>query len=80
MKKQDPIVVWDESGHSLFERFAVQLRNYTHTGRLPKMGDQDIQYGLELQKERLKEKKLLMKYEFTPRGHFADKNSVNRSW
>lgn len=68
-KKED--VVWSPSNGSIFENFAISLQEYTRTGKAPAEGDQDIQYGLELQKKRLRAKELTMQYKFVPRGHLA---------
>lgn len=80
MKNKPPKITWSRSGGSMFERFAVNLENYTGTGEAPKGGDQDIQYALKLQKERLQNKKVSMQYSFVPRGHFADKDLDGRRW
>lgn len=45
-------------------RFARELVRWTKTGELPKSADQDIRYFLELQKNRLDERGLQMKYIF----------------
>lgn len=80
MKKETPKIIWSRSNGSMFERFAVNLEEYTRTGEAPKGGDQDIRYALKLQKERLQNKRLSMQYSFTPRGHFADKDLDCRRW
>ena len=53
MEKTEEEVIWSRSNGSLFEDFAISLEEYTKTGKAPAEGDQDIQYGLELQDERL---------------------------
>lgn len=80
MKKESKDQAWSDSGGSLFERFAVNLADYTRTGKIPPEGDQDIRYGLELQNERLKNKGLTMQYSFVPRGHFAGEDKALRKW
>lgn len=80
MKKKSESPTWSVSGGSLFEKFAVNLAEYTRTGKIPAGGDQDIRHGLELQNERLKNKGLTMQYSFVPRGHFAGENNINKKW
>jgi len=72
-------IIWEKSENSIFETFAVELEESTRTGRIPGSGDQDVQYGMELQRERLKKKGLKMEYTFVPRGHFP-KGSDNLRW
>lgn len=72
--------IWKTTSHYPFERFGAGLTEYTQTGKVPEQGDQNVRYALELQKQRLKSKDLLMKYEFTPRGHFADTTGPCREW
>lgn len=73
-------VTWSRSNGSLFEDFAISMEEYTKTGKAPTEGDQDIQYALELQDERLKKKNLTMEYKFVPRGHFSKDPGYNKSW
>ncbi len=80
MKNKTPQITWSRSNGSIFERFAVNLEEYTSTGESPKGGDQYIRYALKLQKERLQKKRISMQYSFTPRGHFADKDLDCRRW
>ncbi|MDE6713047.1 MAG: hypothetical protein K2K20_04870 [Lachnospiraceae bacterium] len=80
MKEKTPKIIWSRSNGSMFERFAINLEEYTMTGEAPKGGDQDIRYALKLQKERLQNKRISMQYSFTPRGHFADKDLDCRRW
>lgn len=80
MKKKSKGPDWSASSRSLFERFAVNLADYTKTGELPPEGDQDIRYALELQEERLKSKGLTMQYHFVPRGHFSENDQMVRKW
>ena len=72
--------IWKTTSHYPFEKFGAELIEYTQTGNIPSQGDQNVRYALELQKQRLKDKALLMKYEFTPRGHFADTSGPGREW
>ena len=73
-------MIWSRSNGSLFEDFAISLEEYTKTGKAPAEGDQDIQYGLELQDERLQKKGLSMEYKFVPRGHLPKGTEKNKSW
>lgn len=73
-------IVWKKLRSDIFETFAVELKEFTQAGMLPTSCDQDMKYCLELQKERLKEKDVVMKYEFVPRGHFAENSLMNRGW
>lgn len=79
-KQEKKEVTWSRSNGSLFEDFAISLEEYAKTGKAPVEGDQDIQYGLELQDERLQKKGLTMKYKFVPRGHFPKGIKENKSW
>ena len=80
MKEKDEKVLWSRSNGSLFEDFSISLEEYTKTGRTPAEGDQDIQYGLELQNKRLQKKGLSILYKFVPRGHFPDGMKQYKSW
>lgn len=72
--------VWKTTSPYPFEAFGAGLAEYTATGKPPAQGNQDVRYALRLQKERLESRSLLMKYEFTPRGHFADASGPGREW
>ena len=71
---------WKTTSHYPFEKFGAGLVEYTKTGNLPEQGDRNVRYALELQRERLKNKDLILKYDFTPRGHFADTTGPGREW
>lgn len=73
-------IVWKKLRGDMFETFAVELKECTQAGMLPTSCNQDMKYCLELQKDRLKEKDIIMKYEFVPRGHFAEKSLENKGW
>lgn len=74
MKKQKP--TWTKKGKDdLFETFAVELQEFSETGKLPESCDRDMQYCMELQKERWKDRDLAVKFKFVPRGHFSDKST-----
>lgn len=82
MKKdaKDMPVVWSKDNRSIFEKFALELKEFTESGTLPHYGDQDVKYCLELQQKRLKEKNIRMEYDYVPNGHFAAASGVNKSW
>ena len=80
MKKENQEISWSKNNRNIFEKFAVELREFFETGVYPACGDQDVKYCLELQKKRLDSKKLEMKYEMVPRGHFAQGGGINQSW
>lgn len=80
MKKQDEQIIWKKRRGDRFETFAVELEEFTKTGRLPESCDQDMKFCLELQRERLREKGILMKYAFVPRGHFAEGGGIGRGF
>lgn len=79
-------VIWSKESRSIFERFAMELKEFwekretSGENTAPFYGDQDINYCLELQKERLETKNLRMEYDFVPNGHFPDASAVNKSW
>ena len=80
MNTKDEHRIWKTTSGYPFESFGAGLAEYTQTGNIPSQGDRDVRYALELQKKRLDNKSLLMKYEFTPRGHFADTTGPSREW
>ncbi|MDO4333953.1 MAG: hypothetical protein Q4C58_14895 [Eubacteriales bacterium] len=80
MNRQQDDIQWSKSNHSIFEDFALDLQAFDRTKKPPFYGGQDLNYCLELQQKRLQDKKLVMKYEFVPRGHFADKSGPGKSW
>lgn len=80
MQEQSKEFVWDRNHHSIFETFALDLQDFTTTYKTPPYGSQDVNYGLELQKMRHKEKNIHIKYEMTPRGHFRDHSPFQRHW
>lgn len=80
MKEKEEEIFWSRTNGSLFEKFAISLEEYTRTGKVPAEGDQDIQYGLELQNKRLQKKGLSMLYKFVPRGHFPGGMKNYKSW
>lgn len=80
MAKKDEDIIWKKARGDMFETFAVELKEFTQAGRLPSSCDQDMEYCLELQKERQKDKNVIMKYEFVPRGHFAKTGGIGKGW
>lgn len=79
-------VIWNKESRSIFERFAMELKEYmgntdsVENGSLPFYGDQDVNYFLELQTKRLENKNLRLEYDFVPNGHFPDACPINKSW
>lgn len=80
MQRQQNNPQWSKSHHSIFENFALDLKDFTRTKRLPAYGDQDVNYCLELQQERLRGKGLHMEYDLVPRGLFAEGGGMGKSW
>lgn len=80
MAKKEEEIIWKKARGDMFETFAVELKEFTQAGRLPSSCDQDMEYCLELQKERQKDKNVIMKYEFVPRGHFAKTGGIGKGW
>lgn len=80
MGNQQKAPRWDKSHHSIFEDFALDLQGFTRTGELPAYGDQDVNYCLEIQQKRLKQRQLRMEYELVPRGLFAEGGGLGKSW
>lgn len=76
-KKMD---LWDVNSRSYFEKFAMELQDFINGGEAPKHGDLDLQYCLELQKKRMSERSLSMRYEFIPRGQFPHNCPGEKSW
>lgn len=64
----------------IFEQFTAELEEYTKTKATPSSGNQDIQYYLKLQQDRLKQHRLKMEYHFVPRGHFAEETPFQKRW
>ena len=49
MSKTNEEIIWKKRPGDKFETFAVELKEFTKTGRLPESCDQDMKYCLELQ-------------------------------
>lgn len=74
--KKNSKPTWTPKGkYDLFETFAVELQEFSETGKLPESCDRDMQYCMELQKERWEDKDLAVKFKFVPRGNFSDKSA-----
>lgn len=67
MKAEQKAERW-KSEDRIFENFSNELDHYTKTKELPKSGDQDVQYYMELQGERLKKKEIQMNYDIVPKA------------
>ncbi len=80
MNNSNQNITWQKSKHNVFETFALELKEFTQTRKLPASGDQDVRYGLELQQKRLKEKNLIMKYDIVPRGLLTADSGPHKSW
>lgn len=80
MRSQQKLPQWSRSHHSIFESFALDLEEFTRTGQPPAYGGQDVNYCLELQQERLRDRGLHMEYEVVPRGLFAEGGGPGKSW
>ncbi|MDE7223841.1 MAG: hypothetical protein K2O34_08695, partial [Acetatifactor sp.] len=57
----------------IYRAFADELEEWSRTDKTPAMGNQDIQYHLELQKERLRRRNLRMEYRLKRRGEHLDR-------
>lgn len=62
--------------NDLFLSFVKDTKEFFATGKQPDSCARDMQYSLELQKNRLDEKGLSMNYEFIARGHLADRTRI----
>lgn len=56
----------------IYRTFTKELEEWSRTDKVPSMGNQDIRYYLELQKERLRSRSLRMEYRFKLRGEHLD--------
>lgn len=59
----------DEKGRQIYRDFAGQLCQWAKTGKAPAAGNQDIGYGLSLQKARLERFRADMEYVQIGRAH-----------
>ena len=80
MNTKSETVIWRKEKHRIFENFALELQECVEGGELPESADQDLRYALELQRERVKSKGLKMQYEYVPRGHFPEGNTLGKDW
>ena len=58
----------EKTAEQIYNEFTVQLSEWAQDGKIPDTGNQDISYGLNLQKKRLEKYHARMKYEFKERG------------
>ena len=56
----------------LFDRFTEEVARFLKDGGASEVLDDDLQFGMELQRERLKNREMELDYTFTPRGHFSE--------
>lgn len=56
----------------MYRVFTDELEAWSSTGAVPSMGNQDIHYYLDLQKERLEKRNLKMEYGMKLRGEHMD--------
>ena len=50
------------TAEQIYEEFAAQLCEWSETGKIPSSANQDIRYGLSLQKQRLDKCHARMEY------------------
>ncbi|MBQ4282946.1 MAG: hypothetical protein IJB96_03355 [Lachnospira sp.] len=80
MKRNQENPTWSINSPYIFEKFAMELQEFSKTGEVPQHGNQDIKYCMELQKQRLEDRGLDMEYTFTPRGAFAKGPGYTKGW
>lgn len=56
----------------IYRAFTRELEEWSQTDKAPSMGNQDIRYYLDLQRERLRSRSLRMEYRFKLRGEHLD--------
>lgn len=56
----------------IYRTFTKELEEWSRTDKAPSMGNQDIRYYLDLQRERLRSRSLRMEYRFKLRGEHLD--------
>ena len=56
----------------IYRDFTRELEEWSRTDKAPSLGNQDIRYYLELQRERLRRRSLRMEYRFKLRGEHLD--------
>ena len=72
-------IKWSKTSSNIYERFAAELENGIETGTKVTSGDQDVNYGVELWRNRLNKKGLTMSYDIVPRGQFSSSDH-HREW
>lgn len=64
----------------IFGKFATEIQACAESGEALSSGNQDMKYCMELWKKRMERKNVSMRYEFVPRGHFAQGGGPSRGW
>lgn len=62
----------EKAEEKIYEEFTGQLCEWAQTGKPPAAGNQDIGYGLKLQRERMERLGIRMEYRFIRRGEHLD--------
>ena len=62
----------EKTAEQIYNEFTVQLSKWAQDGKIPETGNQDISYGLNLQKKRLERHHARMKYEFKERDRLPE--------
>lgn len=70
----------EKTDRQIYEEFAAQLCEWGNNGKIPVMGNQDIGYGLELQRKRLEKYHAKIVYRLKPREEWQKQfNTYNFS-
>ncbi len=64
----------------IYGKFAKEIQTYADSGETLSSGNRDLKYCMELWKKRLEQKNMSMRYEFVPRGHFAQGGGPSKGW
>ena len=78
MNKQKEQPVWNP--RDICGAFALDLQQWSHSGKVPPQADQDLAWVLENQHARLRSRELELEYDMVPRGHFAGGRGNLRQW
>lgn len=76
---KDEEVKWSRTSGNIYERFAAELEDGIETGAKVTSGDQDVNYGIQLWKNRLNKKGLSISYDISQRGQLSNKDYF-REW
>ena len=76
MNEEQPVF----TGRDIYESFAMELQQWSRTGKAPYQADQDLAWVLENQYARLRSRGLELEYDIVPRGHFVNGHGVRRDW